>query len=65
MLWNDKQNFEHTWIRSEGGSFKHSNGQSPIKLYMIQFVFKFYHMVYEKYIIGTQKDKNYEINAIL
>jgi hypothetical protein len=42
----------------------HSNEQDPIKLYMIQFVFKFY-MVYEKRIIGIQKDKNYEINAIL
>lgn len=59
MLWNVKQDLKHTWIRSEGGSFKHSNEQGLIELYMMQFVFKFYHMVYEKCIIGTQKDKNY------
>jgi len=43
MLWKVKQ--DHTWIRSEGGSFKHSNEHGPIKLYVIQFIFKFYHMV--------------------
>jgi len=32
---------------------------------MILFVFKFYHMGNEKYITGTKKDKNYEINTIL
>lgn len=64
MLWNIKQVLEHTWIGSEGGSFEHSNEQGPIKLYMIQSVLKFYHMVYEKCIIGTQKDKNDQINAI-
>jgi hypothetical protein len=50
---------------SEAGSFKHSNEQGPIKLYMIQFIFQFYLIVYEKCITGTQKDKNYEINTIL
>lgn len=53
------------WVTSEARSFTHSNEQGPIKLYMIQFIFKFYHMGNEKCITGTQKDKNYEINTIL
>jgi hypothetical protein len=45
--------------------FPHTYTNYPLMSILLEWVFKFYHIICEKHIILTEKDKNYEINCIL